>query len=350
MAGADDAGPQFNICKQCGPTLHFPGIGCGMCWARVCDEYNAGPPAFIKIGMLAGWRDRGLTADKIPDDPAEALEFMHLAWVDMESSYNDLQEGNELSLLATVQKAADRTPKPRRVMLYGVEGCGKSTFGACAPSPIFINIEDGLEDINADAFPHTTTLEGVLEQLRAVVEEKHEYQTLVIDSLDWLERAIWDRVCADEEVESIERIGYGKGYQFALKYWRWILAACDAIRARGMHVVLLAHCRISKFEDPRTEAYDRFGPALHKLASAIVQEWTDEVLFANYKVFVTKADGAKQAKGAGNGERVMYTTERPSHRAKNRLGLPDEMPLAWIEYAKHLKTPGAPSAEKKKGK
>ena len=42
------------------------------------------------------------------------------------------------------------------------------------------------------------------------------------------------------------------------------------------------------------------------------------------------------AQGIGSGERILRTTERPSHLAKNRLALPDELPLSWPEFAKHI--------------
>jgi hypothetical protein len=102
-----------------------------------------------------------------------------------------------------------------------------------------------------------------------------------------------------------------------------------------MTIVLIAHAKIEKFENPETVPYDRYSPRLHKLASALVQEWCDEVLFATYRVHTIKvADGFDKAKhnGVGTGERIIRTTERPSHVAKNRLNMPDEIQLDWREY------------------
>jgi hypothetical protein len=158
----------------------------------------------------------------------------------------------------------------------------------------------------------------------------------VIDSLDWLERLIWAQVCADRGVENIEDIGYAKGYTFALTYWREVLIALDWLRnGRAMMVILLAHAKIERFENPETEAYDRYSPKLHKLASAVVQEWCDEVLFANYRTYAkTSGEGFdKRAIGVGQGERIIRTTERPAHVAKNRCNLPDELPLDFRAYA-----------------
>jgi len=216
-------------------------------------------------------------------------------------------------------------------MLYGTHGIGKSTWGAQAPRPIFIQTEDGLGEIDCERFPLAESFEEVIDALSELYSEKHTFKTVVIDSLDWLERLIWAEVCCKRMVESIEDIGYAKGYTFALTQWRACLDGLSTLRSeRAMTVILIAHAKIERFENPETESYDRYVPRLHKLASAVVQEWCDEVLFATYRVYTKVTDESfnrKKAKGLGSGERIVHTGERPAHVAKNRLGLPDEMPL-----------------------
>jgi|GEM_PF-198232 len=234
------------------------------------------------------------------------------------------------------QISKGRKVRPRRIMLYGTHGIGKSTFGAMAEQPIFVPTEDGLADIDCESFPLARSLGEVMAALESLYSGDHDYRTVVIDSLDWLERLIWAEVCADENVENIEKIGYAKGFSFAIDKWRSVLGALDALRSdRGMTVVLIAHAKIEKFENPETVPYDRYSPRLHKLASALVQEWADEVLFATYKVHTVKVDeGFNKAKhnGVSTGERIIRTVERPAHVAKNRLGLPDEIPLDYRVY------------------
>ncbi|MFW5750284.1 MAG: AAA family ATPase, partial [Planctomycetota bacterium] len=99
------------------------------------------------------------------------------------------------------------------------------------------------------------------------------------------------------------------------------------------------HAKVERFDNPETESFDRYAPRLHKTACALVIEWCDEVLFANYRVFTKTTDegfNRQRVQGVGNGERVLRTTERPAHIAKNRLGLPDELPLEWPELAQFL--------------
>lgn len=243
-----------------------------------------------------------------------------------------------MSILSTIIAGAQ--PGPRRILVYGSAGAGKSTWASCAPAPIFLQTEDGLNDINCHKFPLCCSLADLMNAITALYQEEHKYKTVVIDSLDWLERLIWAEVCKKRQVASIEDIPYGKGYTFALSHWRDVLDGLTALRSqRGMTVILIAHAKIERFENPETDAYDRYMPRLHKTAAAMVAEWCDEVLFASYKIFTKSTDegfNQKRIQGLGTGERVLRTTERPSHLAKNRLGLPDEMPLAWSEFSKHL--------------
>lgn len=251
-----------------------------------------------------------------------------------------------MSALASI--IAGAKPGPRRMLVYGTAGIGKSTFATCAPAPIVVQTEDGLGEIDTHKFPVAQSFDEVMQSLGALYAEEHGYRTVVIDSLDWLERLIWAKVCAARQVASIEDIGYGKGYAFALAHWRDILDGLGALRdRRGMTVILIAHAKIERFEDPTCDAYDRYVPRLHKTAAAMVAEWCDEVLFASYKVFTKATEegfNQKRVQGLGSGERVLKTTERPAHLAKNRLNLPDELPLAWSEFAKHLAASNAVAA------
>ena len=250
-----------------------------------------------------------------------------------------------MSLLQTIESG--RIQKPRRVMLYGVHGIGKSTFGAMAPQPVFIQTEDGLGNLDAARFPLAEPFDDVMAAVMALYTEAHEFQTVVVDSADWLEQLIWKEVIRrrptterGRDVTSIEDYGFAKGYTYALEPWREVLDGLNALRnERGMMVILIAHAKIERFENPETDAYDRYSPRLNKHASALIQEWCDEVLFATYKVHTKQTDEGfdkTRTRGIGTGDRIIRTTERPAHMAKNRMSLPEEMPLDFRVYAEHL--------------
>jgi len=189
---------------------------------------------------------------------------------------------------------------PPRILMYGTEGIGKSTTASQAPKPIFIPTEDGLDQIDCASFPLAQRFDEVVSAISALYSEEHDYQSVVIDSLDWLERLIWDDVCREYGVKSIEKAdgGYAKGYTHALTQWREVLNGLDALRnERGMAVILLAHAKVEKFEDPESVAYDRYSPRLHKHAAALVTEWCQRWLPSGVTVCCSpRASSAPKAK------------------------------------------------------
>jgi hypothetical protein len=235
-----------------------------------------------------------------------------------------------------------RIAKPPRVLLYGIEGIGKSTFGSQAPKPIFIQTEDGLDEIDCDKFPLATSYDEVSAALQELRTQPHDFETVVIDSLDWLERLVWDKLCAECNVNSIEKVdgGYSKGYTHALTFWREIIDQLNLLRnQRGMVVLLLAHSKVERFEDPESSPYDRYSPRLHKHAASLVSEWCDAVLFATRKMRTQSEDAGFNRKrttahaiGKAGGERILRCVGGPSCTAKNRYGITEELPLSWPAF------------------
>jgi hypothetical protein len=232
--------------------------------------------------------------------------------------------------LGAVQKG--KRVRPVRCLMYGVEGIGKSTFAANAPAPIFIGAEDGTDHLDAERFPTPGSWTEVFDALKVLATEEHPYKTLAIDTLDWLEPLCWDFICTRDSVENIEAYGYGKGYVAALDEWRRLLASFERLRAKGMHVVLLAHSWIKPFKNPEGDDFDRYELKLHAKAGGLIKEWSDVVLFANYETFAEKDKRTKRVKGVSTGARMLYTTRTAAFDAKNRFDLPESMPLDWEDF------------------
>ncbi|MBF0182237.1 MAG: ATP-binding protein [Magnetococcales bacterium] len=229
---------------------------------------------------------------------------------------------------------------PPRILVYGVAGVGKSTLAACSPKPVFILTEDGLGLLQVTSFPLVRTFGAVLEALDSLLGEQHDFESVVMDSVDWLEPLIWAEVCRLNRVNSIEDMGYGKGYVAALDLWRLYLDRLNRLRAeKNMVVIQIAHATIRRFDSPEHEPFDRYDVKLHQKAAALVQEHSDCVLFANYRIATTKAEvgfGQRVNRAVGTGERVLFTQERPAFLAKNRYGLPPEMSMDWVTLQAHL--------------
>jgi hypothetical protein len=236
--------------------------------------------------------------------------------------------------------------KPPRITVYGVQGVGKTTFGTCAPSPVVIQTEDGLGNIDVDHFPLARSFEDVMEAIGSLYEEDHEFKTLVIDSLDWLEPLVWSKACRENKWNSIEDPGYGRGYVAALTYWRDYIDGINLLRDdKGMTIIQTAHSQVRRFDSPLSDPYDRYEIKLHKSAASLLQEHSDIVLFMNYNISTVKAEAGfnkKVTRAIGSGKRVLYTEERPAFHAKNRFSMPDMITLpddpatAWAKFAEHL--------------
>jgi hypothetical protein len=243
-----------------------------------------------------------------------------------------------MSQLATIITAPRMLPP--RVLLYGPHGIGKTTFGAKADAPIIIQTEEGADTLNVPRFTLCKTYAELEGAITTLYNEAHPYQTLVLDSIDWLEPLVHARTCDKGGKKNVEDFGYGKGYQFADEIWRDVLGGFDALRRdKGMSIILLGHAEIKRFDDPQAVSYDRYQPKLHKLANALIQEWCDAILFANYRTVVIEQEvgfNKERARGIGSGERIVNTQERPAWIAKNRYNLPLELPLSWAAFVQAL--------------
>jgi hypothetical protein len=228
---------------------------------------------------------------------------------------------------------------PARILLYAPGGIGKTKFGASAPSPIFIQTEDGLGNIDVPHFPLAKSWEEVEQAMAALYTEPHSYKTLIVDSLDWYENLIWNQVIKEnpvnskgKQVQDLVDLPYGEGYKLATAKWVEFLDKCNKLRMdKGMTIIFLAHDEIKKFDDPEKGTYNYYGPKLHKLAAEKVMEWVDITLFANYQVVLATEKGAfggpDKVRVLGQNTRTVVTQERPSCMAKNRYNLPGEITI-----------------------
>jgi hypothetical protein len=232
-----------------------------------------------------------------------------------------------------------KVARPQRIVIFGTEGIGKSTFAADAPDVIFIPTEDGTEHLDVARFPIVRSWRDMLDALDAL-RAAHSFRTVAIDTLDAFEPHVWSQTCATKsnsgkKVEHIEDYGFAKGYDYALDVWRTFLDRLDQLRdERGMSVIVIAHSQVSTFKSPDTEDFHRYELKVHKKASALVKEWADHVLFTTHEILTHKQNN--RAKGISTGNRLIYTTKTAAYDAKHRGSLPDSLPLSWDAFARAL--------------
>jgi hypothetical protein len=222
--------------------------------------------------------------------------------------------------------------QPPRILIYGAEGIGKSSVAATFPKPIFIATEDGLGNIDCASFPICKSFNDVILCLNSLVENQHEFKTVVIDSVTWLQTLIFAELCTQHGVSSIEKVlgGYSKGYIQALTLWEQVLELLQRLRLeKRMIVLLLGHTEVKKIENPEVSAFDQFMPNLHHKASEKIRQWCDLVLFA------TREFGAAKGEKSG-GQRILRCENSPMCIAKSRFPIPEILPMSWPALAAAL--------------
>jgi len=225
---------------------------------------------------------------------------------------------------------SSKSGNPPITLIYGVDGIGKTTLAGEWPSPIYLPTEGEStpSDFELPTPGDIESFDALLDVFGELLTEEHEFKTVIIDSLDGLENLVWDATCARLGVQSIEEPGYGRGYVEADSEWREFLGALAALKKSGMHVVMLAHPEIIRFDSPTTDPYSRYVPKLHKRANALVREQADIVAFMNYRVSLKEKEvghNKKVTHAEGGKERQIHLSEGAGFMAKNRYSLPDSI-------------------------
>lgn len=230
--------------------------------------------------------------------------------------------------------------EPLRLLLHGVAGIGKTTFAASIPRVLFLSAEDGGGDLDFDRI-QIDSWPMLLSVVADLARDPHDYETVALDTIDKIERLLWAHlVSLQKGANTIEDVGggFGKGYTAAVTEHEKLSVALDLLRTkRRMNVVVIAHTVVKTFKDPEGPDYDRYMLAMNDKAAKLWTGWADCVLFANHDVRVVTRQGAKPGeKGKARDEvpeRRLYTTPRAAFDAKNRYSLPEDLPLAWADFA-----------------
>lgn len=231
----------------------------------------------------------------------------------------------------------------QKVVIYGPEGIGKSTFAAQFPNPLFCDTEGSTKSMDVRRFDRPDSAQMIYDCINYVKTHPGICSTFVLDTADWAEKLLSKQVCAKSKKTGIEDFGYGKGYTYLMEEFGKLLNQLEDLIDLGIHVVVTAHAALQKFEQPdENGAYDRWSLKLTKQDSPILKEWADAVLFVNYKTYVEKTDNNKHK--ASGGKRVMYTSHHPCWDAKNRWGLPDECDFDYSVIAPYILGSGAKPA------
>lgn len=218
-------------------------------------------------------------------------------------------------------------PRAQRFTIYGVHGIGKSTLAAGFPTPIFVDTEDGTSHLAVNRIL-AGDYQSLIKALLELPETDIPCRTVIVDTIDHVELFLRDEVCRAHRIDGIEALGYGKGWVFlAEKFNNFINRYLDPLIKAGIHVVTIAHSNIKRIQWPGLDRFDRWELRLSLGCANRLKEWSDSVLFLNWKTRVSVSEG--KPKGAGGTERAIYTTHAAAHDAKTRVPIPEVVPCTF---------------------
>lgn len=233
-----------------------------------------------------------------------------------------------------------RLARPVKAVLYGVEGIGKTTFAAKFPKPLFIDLDTGSARMDVDRISNMASWQELMDALLEIsMMENSPYSTIVIDTVDMAAELCKKYVCQRAKKDTIEDFGFGRGYPILAQEFSKLISWATVLIDKGYNVVFIGHAMqriITKPDD--TGSYDHWEMKLpgkgNNSLGALVKEWADLLLFADYRINIIQKDDSGRGKAAKNsGERRMRANHSPFADAKNRFGLADDLPFEYAEIA-----------------
>lgn len=227
--------------------------------------------------------------------------------------------------------------EPLKCVFYAPEGFGKSTFASKWPEPLYIDTEGSTSQLDIRRFEDDMTKwDNIMAAVDYIIANPTICKTLVIDTIDWAENTIISKLNKEYNTANILTMDYGRGSLLVVAEFEKLIDKLNAVLAKGINVLLLAHASIRKQELPEEMgAFDHWELKLQsKQVKALVKEWAGMLLFGNYKTYVVEDDKTKSKKTQG-GKRVIYTQHHSCWDAKNRYGLPEVMDFDFKKIA-HL--------------
>lgn len=237
-------------------------------------------------------------------------------------------KGNQVSI--------GKKMSPLKVIVYGDNGIGKTTFAASAKNPIIVDLEGNCNHIEAPK-QRITSLDDVEDFLGALLDQEHDYKTLVIDSLDSLEVLISEKITNNH---TTQELSYGKSAAIWARYIKDLITKFERLSIlKGMNIVFTAHWKVKAANNPMTEQYDRYDLRISEVMRTGFCNWVQCILLAIKEVILEEknATGFGKKKAKNIERRVLYTRGDPTYYGKNVFDLPAKIQLDWEQFTNSVK-------------
>lgn len=226
---------------------------------------------------------------------------------------------------------------PTRMVIHGLEGAGKTSLAAHAPSVVFSMVDDetGLETLIesgqiadiAHLPARAKSWQEVKNHVHSLIVEEHDRKVYAVDTINAAERLLFQATVSEKFGGDYEKFdAFGRGVNFALSEWNEYLGLLEKLREKkNMGIILIAHTKVAPFRNPEGPDYDRYVPDLNPKTWGLAYKWADLVLFAQFETFVDENKKFARPKGKDGQTRILNTERTAAFDAKNRLGLPSEI-------------------------
>ena len=209
------------------------------------------------------------------------------------------------------------------VLLYGRAKVGKTTLANEFDSPLFLATEAGHGHLECDKI-NCNSWAKFLEACALMAGGKHEYKTLIVDTVDNLVDYCSEAVCSENGIGHPSELAMGKG---------WALVTTELKRAMmklaslPYTLVMISHSTKEVIETSTGRKYDRWSISVSGKNKGVFLNMSDLILFIDYKV-----DNGEQ-------KRIIRTKPAQSWEAGDRSGkLDEELPLDFKELKKQMES------------
>lgn len=230
-----------------------------------------------------------------------------------------------MSVLSSISKPEDRAPI---ITICGDAGTGKTSLAATFPNPVFIRAEDGLAavpgDKRPDAFPLLQKADDLWPQLLGLLQEKHDYKTVVIDSVSALE-TLFTKDILERDGRAVTLAtalgGYGAGFQALAGMHARVRKAAGLLNERkGMNVIFISHADLETMRLPDVDDYTRYSLRLNAKSLPPYVDNVDMVAFVRL-VSALSGKGEDRKKVISTGDRELVCHATAASVSKNRFGI-----------------------------
>ena len=215
--------------------------------------------------------------------------------------------------------------KPYRLLIYGSPGVGKSTLANTAKKPIFLDVEDGISQIDTHKTNQIKSIKDLSDAITWLINNTGEYSTVVIDTIDAFDAVIANELCTNNSKQSLSDFSYGQGYDLLNQKWRKIINGLDMLIAKGYNIILLAHHQIKRFEDPTSEGWDKILLRMHAKPAASLMGWVDSMWYYDFEKVFSSAKSGEKKKVLATGSRILHTRNKAAFDGKCRYGTPEKI-------------------------